>query len=127
MKDKSQQRLPPKIVTPVVVVQLCCLAGWSNLLAQQPGVLNATYRFHLIHGKGVPVCEAFLKRLEVAKFSNPPYCGIPESASVPGFSVLHRLSLTEKEVVDLAPRVAQFTRQVHKIPAADATERVIPA
>ena len=82
-------------------------------------ILDATYRFRLIRGKGVPVCEALLQRLNFTSFRSPPYCGIPENDSVPGFSILHRLPLSEKEIVDLAQRVNMFmlTRsQNHPLP-----------
>ena len=39
-------------------------------------------------GRGVPVCEAFLQRLNQSVFYLPPYCGIPENDQVPGFARL---------------------------------------
>lgn len=39
-------------------------------------------------GRGVPVCEAYLQRLNQTLFYLPPYCGIPENDQVPGFARL---------------------------------------
>lgn len=48
------------------------------------------YQFKLTRGRGRPVCEAYLQRLNQTEFYRPPYCGRPESDVVPGFGLLHR-------------------------------------
>jgi len=57
------------------------------------------YQFELTSGSGVPVCEAYLQRLNQTQFSSPPYCGRPESSLVPGFVVLKRHRLDRAEFV----------------------------
>lgn len=81
----------------------------TGVLAQAAGILHATYHFSLLQGQRSEVCEAFLKRLEVTKFTNPPYCDIPENDAVPGFTLLHRVPLSEPEIVGLFNKVFSFT------------------
>jgi hypothetical protein len=53
----------------------------------------ATVRVKLIKGQGVPVCEAYLQRLNQTVFHEPPSCGRPENDQVPGFARLNRVPL----------------------------------
>lgn len=59
-------------------------------------------RFELKKGHGVPVCEAYLQRLNVTVYQDPPYCGRPETDTVPGFSVFDRIPLDSEEVVRMS-------------------------
>jgi hypothetical protein len=59
------------------------------------------YPFKLRRGRGTPVCEADLQRLNQMEFHDPPYCGRPESTQVPGFALLHRRYLSVAEYVRL--------------------------
>src|SRR5271166_87204 len=54
----------------------------------------------LTKGVGVPVCEAYLQRLNKSPFDvmHRPYCDRPEDDSVPGFSKLARVPLQPSEV-----------------------------
>jgi hypothetical protein len=52
---------------------------------------SESYQFHLTKGHGVQVCEAFLQRLNVTVYDDPPYCGRPETDAVPGFKLLDRI------------------------------------
>ena len=56
--------------------------------------------FRLTRGVGLPVCEAYLQRLNRIPFDymNQPYCNRPEDDSVPGFSKLVRVPLSPSEV-----------------------------
>jgi hypothetical protein len=83
------------------------IATWPQVFAQMPGA--ATYSFRLTQCKGTPVCDAFLKRLQTAKFTSPPYCGIPDDTAIKGFTPLHPVQLTEKEVTGLFSKVEWFT------------------
>ena len=58
----------------------------------------ATIRVRLIKGHGVPVCEAYLQRLNQTVFHEPPSCGRPENDQIPGFTRLHRVSLPAADV-----------------------------
>lgn len=49
-------------------------------------------------GKGNPVCEAYLQRLNQTNFDLPPYCGRPENTLVPGFSRLNRVWVPIEEI-----------------------------
>jgi uncharacterized protein YecT (DUF1311 family) len=67
-----------------------------------------SYRFQLTKGKGIPVCDAYLKRLNTTKFVSPPYCGRAERTSVPGFAFLNRVPLSAEAVHAIFPRVNKF-------------------
>ena len=58
------------------------------------------FEFKLTKGHGLPVCEAYLQRLNNTPFDNVhrPYCDRPEDDSVSGFSRLTRVSLQPSEV-----------------------------
>jgi hypothetical protein len=79
--------------------------GWvvAKKLARAPtasrGAGGKRYRFVLTKGQGVPVCEAYLQRLNQTEFHTPPYCDRPESDVVPGFAVLDRRYLDRAEYV----------------------------
>jgi hypothetical protein len=66
------------------------------------------YRFRLTQGVGVPVCAAYLQRLNSTSYTLPPYCGRPENDSVPGFTKLPRVSLAATQVPYWAPKVLMF-------------------
>ncbi|MHB9119442.1 MAG: hypothetical protein ACYC2R_14405 [Burkholderiales bacterium] len=74
----------------------------------QSDALADHFIFKLTQGKGVPVCEAYLKRLNDSDFDKPPFCGRPEDDSVPGFTRLNRVPLTAEEIHDLYPKVEGF-------------------
>jgi len=68
--------------------------------------------FVLRRGAGIPVCEAYLKRLQKTDFVVPPYCDRPENTAVPGFGKLNRVYLSADEVFKLDRQVSGFlTRQ----------------
>jgi hypothetical protein len=106
---KKTTRLCGPLSSIIALAILGCVAPLSEVLAQPPGILHATYHFRLIRGRGVSVCVAFLKRLQVTHFTKPPYCGIPENDVVPGFSFLHRVPLSKSQIVELFPKVFSFT------------------
>ena len=90
-----------------------------------------SYHFDLTKGAGIPVCEAFLKRLDTTPYANPPYtyakppyCGLPEATTVPGFTPLHRVPLTTAQANALFPRVGDFmATQQQRTEKAYALER----
>lgn len=102
--ERSPRR--PGVAVAAIATLLGCLVPSAYLHAQ---ILQAKYHFRLLQGQGTPVCGALLKRLQVTKFQAPPYCGIPENDSVSGFAYLHRVPLTESEIVELFPKVFSFT------------------
>ncbi|MES2407131.1 MAG: hypothetical protein V4528_07400 [Pseudomonadota bacterium] len=66
------------------------------------------YHFKLTKGKGVPVCDAYLKRLNTTKYVKPPYCDRPENDAIKGFTRLHRVPLSTADVHDLFPIIGNF-------------------
>jgi hypothetical protein len=59
---------------------------------------NDQPHFTLSKGRGLPVCEAYLQRLNQTAFgSYAAYCGRPENGDVPGFTSLHRISVPTAE------------------------------
>jgi len=71
-------------------------------------VAAGSYEFVLTKGMGVPVCDAYLKRLNRIDFSAPPYCDRPENSDVPGFAALNRVFLNANEIFKLDRQVYGF-------------------
>ncbi len=71
---------------------------------QDPKYYPSKWRIsvRLVKGQGVPVCEAYVQRLNQTWFYEPPFCGRPENDQVPGFGSLHRVTLRPMEVNRLA-------------------------
>ena len=72
------------------------------------------YRFDLVQGQRVAVCEAYLARLNMTDYQDPPYCDRPEHAAIPGFTRLQRVPLSAEAVQALLPRVTGFTRTTNQ-------------
>lgn len=87
------------------------------------------YRFQLAEGRGIPVCDAYLQRLNETEYWGPPYCGRPEDSRVPGFSRLHRVYLTGAETAQLYPHLQSFgnARDSSHPPVLGATEARLAA
>jgi hypothetical protein len=62
-----------------------------------PSPAPRRYSFQPTKGRGTPLCEAYLQRLNQTDFYSPPYCGRPESTVVPGFRFLQRRFLSSTE------------------------------
>ena len=56
----------------------------------------------LVHGHGVPVCQAYLQRINQTIFYEPPFCGRPDNDQIPGFARLRAVELTAAQVNDFA-------------------------
>jgi hypothetical protein len=59
---------------------------------------KSQYVAALKKGRGIPVCEAYLQRLNQTQYELPPYCGRPENDSVPGFESLTRIWVPTAEI-----------------------------
>ena len=73
------------------------------------------FHYKLIKGADVPVCAAYLQRLNVTTYkmdswgnSSPPYCDRGEDDTVDGFAALHRVYLNADEIVAWSRRVWNF-------------------
>jgi hypothetical protein len=55
----------------------------------------------LVKGRGIPVCEAYLQRVNSTLFYAPPYCGRPDNDQIPGFTRLRRAALTPDQIKSL--------------------------
>jgi len=73
-------------------------AAGSLTLSRQPPY---RYDFQLEKGKGVGVCDAYVKRLRNTDFPRLPQCDRPENSSVPGFRTVNRAPLTKAETLGL--------------------------
>lgn len=58
----------------------------------------ATVRVRLVKGHGVPVCEAYLQRINQIIFHEIPSCSRPDNDQIPGFTRLNRVPLTAAQV-----------------------------
>ncbi len=72
---------------------------------------SATGDFVLTKGHGVPVCDAYLKRLNAASYEEQPYCDRPEKTDVKGFEELNRIPLKQDEAFALGNRIYNFTHE----------------
>ena len=95
-----------------LIVAILSLYLWAHV-GSAADVASA-YHFRVMKGRGVAVCDAFLKRLNLAHYQTPPQCGIPESHSIPGFSELHKVPLSRNEAAQLWPHVFYFTLDQHQ-------------
>jgi len=75
-----------------------------RLVRTEPGY----HKFVLTKGKGVEVCEAYLKRLNKTWFERLPLCDRPENTDVPGFEKLNRVALTPEEIYPIYYRITDF-------------------
>jgi len=90
----------------------------DSLVAAAVGFVAVTYAYAdgsttpvLTRGRGVPICDAYLERLKLAEYTDPPYCDRPESQEIEGFELLNRIPLAADEAFSLANKVYNFTHQ----------------
>jgi len=76
----------------------------------------------LIRGHDVPVCEAYLQRLNQTVFHEPPYCGRPENDRVPGFTRLHRVALLPQQITSLFGQLPALQVKGHAHPRLPPTQ-----
>src|SRR6185437_829797 len=105
--------------------------GWvdgSRLrFVREAGTGSAKSLFTLTRGRGIPVCEAYLQRLNVTDYRQNlpsaavPYCGVPENDEIPGFTLLHRVPLSSQQIVNLSGRVYTWWERPNPHLTADWT------
>jgi len=96
-------------------------AGWTDTNSLEPignrkvlkkGTHNPkwpAFNFKLTKGAGVPVCAAYLQRLNVTNYeNNAPYCDRGEDDVVEGFEALHRVYLDAAEISAWSRRIWNF-------------------
>lgn len=78
---------------------------------QDPGMFLSKWRVRvaLKKGHGVPVCEAYVQRLNQTLFYEPPFCGRPDNDQVPGFVRLNSKPLSSLEVNKLAVSIENLS------------------
>ena len=79
--------------------------GRPSLIGDTEVFVPATIPMKIVRGKGIPVCEAYLQRLNQTVFHWAPYCGRPENDQIPGFERLKRVRLTPEEGLALSPQI----------------------
>jgi len=84
-------------------------------------MVKATYHFRLTKGGGTPVCDAYLERLNAAKYDIPPYCDIPEDDSISGFSKLKRVAISPDDAAELWPSIYMFETRQAEAPSVEAS------
>jgi len=95
--------------------------GWiddSGPTGKSPLVLKPGSRqeedglaFRLTRGKGVPVCEAYLQRINAQPSDRSPYCGFPEETRVPGFGHLTREWMNWTDIKNVDDDLSLFVGQ----------------
>ena len=76
--------------------------------AQLESVDEQRYSFQLTMGSGIPVCEAYWKRLNSTRYDITPACNRPESDKVLGFTNLNRVYLSSEEAHSILPRIWDY-------------------
>jgi hypothetical protein len=76
--------------------------------AADPPEGTKRFRAEIQRGKHLPVCRAYLQRLNQTNFRLPPFCGRPENAAVPGFVELTRVWVPIAEINRLQFEVERF-------------------
>jgi hypothetical protein len=89
--------MPVKLIRSVGFAFVVLFASVSHV-----AVADETYPFHSTKGHGIRVCEAYLQRLNLTAYYDPPYCGRPETSVVPGFKVLDRIALKTEEKIRMS-------------------------
>lgn len=107
--------LPTRDLTIILALILILCSTLARALdnpmpIDEDGHIVATYHFKMLVGEGVPVCQAFLERLNTTKFTEPPYCGIPDKTTVDGFEPLTRVFLSPSAAADIAPQIIAYMR-----------------
>ena len=95
--------------------------------AQGPdGTYSQQWQIHvaLVKGRGVPVCEAYLQRLNQTLFYQPPFCGRPENDGIPGFTLLHAKEFSGPGLNRILQEVLHI--RGYGVPAAKLSEPAPP-
>ncbi len=66
------------------------------------------HKFILTKGRGIEICEAYLKRLNKTWFETLPLCDRPENTEILGFEKLNRVALTAEEIYPIEYRIRDF-------------------
>jgi hypothetical protein len=100
--------LIPSILVLIFCFLLCVSAGSAEEETRRIRTEPGYHKFILTKGKGVEVCETYLKRLNKTWFESLPFCNRPENTDVPGFERLNRVLLTPEELYLIYYRVFDF-------------------
>ncbi len=107
-RSPRSSAVPTAIIATVAALVSIVLAGVA--CADEHPNQGGAKRFSLIKGRGVAVCDAYLKVLNRTNFKLTPFCGRPEDGPVPGFVHLQRRDLTAEQIQPLFNDVYEFMR-----------------
>jgi hypothetical protein len=98
---------------PVAQVKATGIAGLIlkvGLVAAQGAGLEPSMHSHFLStkGKGLPVCESYLSRIQTLPDDAVPYCGLPEPGTAQEFEPLQRRYLSAAEIQPLFGIVQSF-------------------
>lgn len=99
------------VATAILTALSCAYASvvWCESQRVVEAARGGMYKFSLIAGKGIDVCEAYLKRLQKTTFYDYPFCDRPEEDEIDDFAKLTRRPLNEAEIGVLFEPVSGFT------------------
>jgi hypothetical protein len=97
-----------------VIFWIVTLATVLSFVIARPALADKTgtamsKQFTLTKGRGIAVCEAYLKRLNLVQSDEPPYCDRPEDTEIEGFEHLNRIPLNIDEAFAFGDKVYNFT------------------
>lgn len=105
---KNWFKLIPAILVLIFCFSLFVSAGGAEEETRRIRTEPGYHTFILTKGKGVEVCEAYLKRLNKTWFETLPLCDRPKNTDVPGFEKLDRVALTPEEIYPIKYRIRDF-------------------
>jgi len=105
---KTYFKLIPAILVSIFSFLLFVSVGSAEEETRRIRTEPGYHKFILTKGKGVEVCEAYLKRLNKTWFETLPLCDRPENTNVPGFEKLNRVALTAEEIYPIEYRIRDF-------------------
>jgi hypothetical protein len=102
---RSSKRWIPRLASLLLLLlsPLAPAGGTENPLAA-----FAPNPFTLTKGKGVEVCDAYLERINTARFESTPLCGRPENAAISGFSRLNRVPMSDEKLYTVITNLLDF-------------------
>jgi len=106
--NRNWFKLIPAILVSIFYFSLCVSVGSAEEETRRIRTEPGYHKFILTKGKGVEVCEAYLKRLNKTWFKRLPLCDRPESTDVPGFEKLNRVALIPEEIYPIYYRITDF-------------------
>ncbi len=111
-KTRMRKRTPNKLG--LLSIFLFSLLWFFSDVVLAASDENERWLFTLTKGQDQPVCQAYLKRLNLGEQAKFPFCDRPETGVEYGFYLLKRVPVSAELASQLAPRVFGFTNAMNQ-------------